>query len=223
MSLQRVLQRPDVWRGSHAPSAQTISSGFPALDRLLPGAGWPQGALTEVLLPHDGIGEFRLLLPALVGLSGGERWIALIAPPYIPFAPALAGLGVDLSRLLLVQPQTRADYLWALENSLRTGACAAVLAWPPDVAAAQLRRWQLAAEAGGAWGALFQRRNVEGSPAALRVRLAPAEKGAVDLHILKRRGGWPIGPVRLEIDHALAMRAVAGAPAGNHGPRRAGA
>lgn len=223
MNLRQVLQRPDVWRGSHAPSAQTVSSGYPALDRLLSGGGWPRGALTEVLLPREGIGELRLLLPALARLSHGDRWIAFIAPPYIPFAPALAAAGVELSRLLLVHPRTRADYLWAVESSLRAGACAAVLAWPQDVAAGHLRRWQLAAEAGGTWGVLFQRRNIESSPAALRLRLACAGKRAVDLHILKRRGGWPTGPVRLEIDHALAMRASAGSAAGNSEPRRAGA
>lgn len=199
MNLQQVLQRRDVWRGSQAPSARTVASGFTLLDELLPGGGWPRGALTEIVLSHRGVGELRLLLPALARLSRGDRWIAFIAPPYIPFAPALSAAGIELSRLLLVHPRTRSEQLWAVEASLRAGACAAVLAWPEAVAASQLRRWQLAAEAGDAVGILFQRRNLGNSPAALRLQLAPAAKNAVELRVLKRRGGWPTGPVRLGV------------------------
>lgn len=221
MSLEPILQRRDVWRGSRAPAADAVASGFPDLDRLLPGGGWPRGVLTEIHLPLEGIGELWLLLPALARLSQEDRWIVFIAPPYIPYAPALAAGGVELSRLLLVHPKTRADYLWAVESSLRSGACAAVLTWPEGVTAAYVRRWQLGAEASDAVGVLFPRRAIADSPAALRLRLAAAGKNAVDLHILKRRGGWPIGPVRLEIDRALAMRASAGSSARDLQPQHA--
>src|SRR5581483_2385709 len=83
--------------------------------------GWPRGVLTEIHLPLEGIGELRVLLPALARLSREDRWIVFIAPPYIPYAPALAAGGVELSRLLLVHPKTRADHLWAVESSLRSG------------------------------------------------------------------------------------------------------
>ncbi|HEX9811502.1 MAG TPA: translesion DNA synthesis-associated protein ImuA [Burkholderiales bacterium] len=222
MNLQQVLQRRDVWRGSRAPAAQAVASGFTPLDELLPGGGWPRGALTEIVVAHRGIGELRLLLPALARLSRGDRSIAFIAPPYIPFAPALAAAGVELSRLLLVHPSTHEEHLWAVEASLRAGACAAVLAWPETITAPRLRRWQLAAEMGGAVGVLFQQRKVENSPAALRLQLAAGDKNAVKLHILKRRGGWPIGPVCLEFDHALAVRESSEFSDRDRLPRRAG-
>ncbi|HEY6237202.1 MAG TPA: translesion DNA synthesis-associated protein ImuA [Candidatus Elarobacter sp.] len=221
MNLEQVLQRPDVWRGSHAPATQVIASGFPALDPLLPGGGWPHGAITEIALPHDGIGELRLLLPALARLSRSDSWIAFIAPLYIPYAPALAAAGVELSRVLLVHPHTPADHRWAIESSLRAGACAAALAWIGDVDAAHVRRWQLAAEAGGTCGILFQRQPISGSSAALRLQLASAGTDALTIHVLKRRGGWPIGPVRVELDHALVMRASAPPFARDLSPRRA--
>ena len=213
MNLQQVLQRPDVWRGSHAPATPTVTSGYASLDELLPGAGWPCNALTDIVLAHPGIGELRLLLPALARLSRGDRWIAFVAPPHIPFAPALAAAGIDLSRVLLVHPRGRSEHLWAIEASLRAGACAAVLGWVDDVLAGHLRRWQLAAEAGGACGVLFQTRDIAHSPAALRLQLAAAGNSAIEINILKRRGGWPVGPVRLEFNHALARRASAGLPA----------
>ncbi len=211
MSLQDLMQRADLWRGDTAPPfAASLSTGFPALDAVLPGGGWPQRALTEILLPHEGIGELRLLLPALARLSRGDRWLALVAPPHIPYAPALASAGVELSRVLLVHPRASGDGLWAVEQSLRAGSCAAVLAWPATLDSRALRRLQLAAEAGESWGVLFghERLAVSSSPAALRLRLAP-RAGGLDIHVLKRRGGWPAGPVSLEVGHALAMPASA--------------
>ena len=211
MSLQDLMQRADLWRGDAAPPfADSLPTGFPALDAVLPGNGWPQRALTEILLPHEGIGELRLLLPALARLSRGDRWLALVAPPHIPYAPALASAGVELSRVLLVHPRASSDGLWAVEQSLRAGSCAAVLAWPASLDSRALRRLQLAAEAGESWGVLFghERLAVSSSPAALRLRLAP-RAGGLDVHVLKRRGGWPAGPVSLEVGHALAMPASA--------------
>lgn len=221
MKLQQLLQRPDVWRGNQAPPVPGIPTGFAALDRLLPGGGWPLGALTEIHLPNAGIGELRLLLPALAALSRGERWVVFISAPYIPFAPALARMGFMPARVLCVLPPSQTEGLWSVESCLRSGACAAVLAWSDGVTAAELRRWQLAAEAGQSWGVWFQRRHVSGSPASLRVELAPAAGNALMLNILKRRGGWPIGPVRVELDHALASGIPAGISARNSEPWRA--
>jgi len=60
-------RQPEPGRRSHVCSV--VSSGFPELDAGLPGGGWPAGALTEILPAHEGIGELRLLGPALAGLS----------------------------------------------------------------------------------------------------------------------------------------------------------
>jgi hypothetical protein len=80
----------------------TLTSGFAALDAELPGGGWPLGALCELLPRHVGIGELRLLGPALASLSAAGRSLAWIAPPHRPYAPALAAAGIDLARVLVV-------------------------------------------------------------------------------------------------------------------------
>ena len=60
-ALATLLSHPAIWRGDDcAPEPATLPSGFAALDAALPGRGWPQGALTEVLLEREGIGELRL-------------------------------------------------------------------------------------------------------------------------------------------------------------------
>ena len=200
MNLDTLLQRPDVWRGGQVSAAvSAVPSGFAELDALLAG-GWPQGALTELIMPRQGIGALRLLMPALARLSQDDRWICWVAPPHIPYAPALVSAGVDLSRVLLVHPKAQQEGLWAVEQSLRSGNCSAVLAWPTLEDNVILRRLQLAAEAGDALGFLFrsQRYVQRSSPAALRLQLEPETDGSLSVSILKRRGGRAAGVVHLD-------------------------
>ena len=102
-ALETLLRGPHLWRGdSQAEVAQpSVPTGHAALDPLLPGGGWPRGALTELLVTHPGSGELSLLMPALARLSRQDRWIALVTPPHLPYAPALAAAGVDLARLVI--------------------------------------------------------------------------------------------------------------------------
>src|SRR6266436_1603564 len=100
-----LLDRPDIWRGDSLSrtGTPTVACGFPELDTELPGGGWPAGALTEILPAHEGIGELRLLGPALAGLSQRGLRLVWIAPPHLPYAPALAAAGIDLTRLIVVR------------------------------------------------------------------------------------------------------------------------
>ncbi len=201
-TLETLLQRADIWRGGHAPPAVALATGCAPLDAELPGGGWPLGALVEILHARSGIGELSLLMPALAALSQQGRWVAFVAPPYLPYAPALARAGVSLPHLLLLRPRA-AEVLWTVEQSLRAGSCGAVLAWPERVDFRALRRLQLAAEAGNALGVLFRpaAHAADASPAALRLRLTPAGR-RLRVELLKRRGGR--GPRVIEVDHALA-------------------
>jgi cell division inhibitor SulA/protein ImuA len=201
MSLEQLMQRADVWRGSVAPPQPSVATGFAALDTELAGGGWPRGALSEILVRRPGSGELTLLLPALTRLSHEDRWLAFVAPPYLPYAPALVRAGVDLAHALLVQPQDSRAALWAAEQALRSGACGAVLIWGFNIDDRSLRRLQLAAETGGGLAFLFRsiRHAEESSPAALRLKLKPLAGLArrFEARILKRRGGWPTGPILL--------------------------
>lgn len=210
-ALENLLMNPRVWRArspantatSQAP-ASGYPSGYPELDRHLPGGGWPRNALTEILLEHYGMGELQLLMPALARLSRtGDAvdieeagWIAWIAPPFQPYPPALLQWGIDLSRVLVVHPKRGADILWAAEQALSSGNCAAVLLWPEvmdrkmDHTAS--RRLQMAAEKGRSWAIAFRagKARSEISAAALRLELAKGDEGT-DVVILKSRGGHP--------------------------------
>ncbi|HLN50136.1 MAG TPA: translesion DNA synthesis-associated protein ImuA, partial [Steroidobacteraceae bacterium] len=165
----------------------------------LPGGGWPTASLVEVLLDAAGLGEIQLFLPALVEsqrrTDGEAPWLVWIAPPHEPFAPALAQQGIELGRLLVVRPATATEALWAAEQCLSSGVCAAVLLWLKGTDDRWLRRLKLAAEAGGALGVLFrpERHRFESSPATLRLLLTQGEH-APHLELIKVQGGRP-GPV----------------------------
>ncbi len=205
MNLDHLLQHADIWRGDELSTRSTgVATGFAELDAVLPGAGWPQGALTELMVPREGIGALQLLLPALARLSQQKRWIAWVAPPYIPYAPALAAAGVDLSHMLLIHPKADSDGFWAIEQSLRSGTCGAVLAWPMIGDGKALRRLQLAAEAGQSLGFLFRPEHAaqQPSPAAVRLQVMRSREG-INVQVLKRRGGWAAGPVYFSMDQLL--------------------
>jgi len=200
-SLDEVLENPRVWRGhsqAHAPTG--LASGYEALDRHLPGGGWPRNALTEILVEHYGVGELRLLMPALAALSASDDgmdsnepgWIAWVAPPFQPYPPALQQWGVDLSRMLIVRPRDATEMLWSAEQALSSGTCAAVLLWPDKLDDQAGRRLQLAAEKGNSWAVAFRPSSARCQPsaAALRIELLAGSEGT-RVSILKSRGGRP--------------------------------
>lgn len=190
-----------VWQGTRLADAQgaTLHTGFAELDAELPGGGWPAGALIELLAEHPGVGEISLLLP-LMQRTPPERWIAWIAPPLLPYAPALAAAGVPLERLLLIQPATADEVLWATRQASGGGSCALVLAWPARLDTAALRRLQLAAEESATPLFLFRTPSAarHASPAALRLQLSPTADG-LRIDILKRRGPPAAHPIHLTL------------------------
>lgn len=170
--LESLLSARTVWRaGRHAaPAPLGESTGFAALDALLPHGGWPHGALSEVLIPADGVGELALLLPTLSCMTRAGRLVALIAPPFCPYAPAWQRAGVDLRHLEIIEAQSRGA-LWAFEQCLRSAAFSAVVGWPSNADGPALRRLQVAADSGECLGfAVRDSRHANNpSPAALRI------------------------------------------------------
>jgi hypothetical protein len=187
--LERLLAgNPRLWRGLHDARLPALSTGHAELDDALPGGGWPIGALTELVVPRWGIGELRLLLPALSALSRARRWLVWIAPPHMPYAPALLQAGINLRYALLIEDRkSPRDLLWSMEKLLRNPETGMVMVWPRVVPAGDLRRLQLAAEAGQTLGMLFHQHPIERTPAALRLQLNPAREG-LGVNILRARG-----------------------------------
>lgn len=192
VALETLLATRTLWHAgrSAAIAADGEPTGHAALDALLPQGGWPRRALTELLLPADGVGELALLMPTLARLTQVGGTVVVIAPPYVPYAPAWQAAGVALTQLEIIQATPR-DALWAFEQCLRSGACAAVLGWPLQADAQSLRRLQVAADSGECLGfALRDRRHAGNpSPAALRLEARSDAHGGVAWQVRKCRGG----------------------------------
>ena len=200
------LNHPALWRGSeYARVSPGVPTGFAELDAQLPGAGWPTGAITEIYAERTGVGELQLTMPAAAKLTQAGRWLTVIAPLHVPYAPALAHHGVRIEKLLLVETRAAEDNLWACEQALRASCCGAVLLWQDHVHERSLRRLQLAAESAGTSLFLFRSARVApASPAALRLHVSRAE-GRTIVRILKRRGGGLPAPIALDL-HAGSIR-----------------
>jgi len=236
LTLQQLLAaRADLWRGRAETSAvaEGIPTGFPALDQSLPWRGWPTDGLTEILTDQPGAG-LALILPALTRLCAektakrpdghldqharssarpqSKGWILLVNPPLIPYAPALEAEGLGLGDLVVIEAPGQGA--WAMEQGLRIGGCAAVVAWSSglvkhvshqqDVAqdatwtTPVLRRLQLAAQTRST-PALLQRpasAAEQPSPAQLRLDCATSQQG-LELYLRKLRGGRAGGHLRL--------------------------
>lgn len=203
-ALEAILSTPALWRGRQAKLEQraVLSSGWPQLDALLPGGGWPLGSLIEVGIAQPGSGECALFfplwrsrspsaLPTTVARSPRKKAarsstpisaITLIDPPFLPYAPGWCHAGVDLARLWWITARSERQRLWAAEQSLRSGVCAAVLMWPQKIDSNALRRLQLAAESAKTLALCFRPEH----------ELAQASHAPIRLHLQARASAWSI-------------------------------
>ncbi|HTH62772.1 MAG TPA: translesion DNA synthesis-associated protein ImuA [Paraburkholderia sp.] len=204
-----------VWQGdqlAHA-GARAVSSGYPDLDARLPGAGWPAGSLTELLVEHGGIGEMRLLAPALKALTAAQAGspsgsssglhALLVAPPWQPYAYALHAWGIALDRVVWVRARDD-EAPWVAEQALKQDGIGAVLVWLPKARADAVRRLQVVAQDSRALAFLIRppAARSQSSPAPLRMVCTPVpppadstisrrrwmERTALSVDIFKRRG-----------------------------------
>ncbi|HSC85059.1 MAG TPA: translesion DNA synthesis-associated protein ImuA [Pseudomonas sp.] len=193
IALDALLDARRVWKGQpSAPLPGSQPTGHATLDAALPSGGWPEAALSELLIAEPGIGELKLLWPTLARLSQTGERVVLVGPPHLPYPLAWQTAGVDLRQLQIIQASGR-DALWATEQCLRSGSCGAVLCWPQQADDRALRRLQVAAETGATLAFAYRplREAVNPSPAALRLAL---DAKPAQLRVLKCRGG--IAPAR---------------------------
>lgn len=199
VSLATLLERRRVWKGGAMPQqVGHIATGHATLDALLPTGGWPEGALSEILLSAPGVGELQLLWPTLARLTHAGERVVLVAPPGLVYPRAWLAAGVDLRLLSIIQATGR-DALWATEQCLRSGSCGAVLSWPQQADDRALRRLQVAAETGQTLAFAYRpiAEAVNPSPAALRIAI---DAQPAQLRVLKCRGGLaPAAPMPLAL------------------------
>ena len=190
----------------------TLPTGLAELDDCLPGGGWPQGGLVELVQghrPHPFCRQavWSLLLPALQQLQrpvveGDDTtlgWLGWVSDGGVsPYAPSLAAQGLDMRHFIWIvtnRGDTSVAPAWAAEQLLRCESVQAVvlqgLAATPQ-APSILRRLHYSAQANEKY--LWVIRPVEAaqqaSPAVLRLQwCVTGEMGMhVGLRVLKASG-----------------------------------
>lgn len=180
---------PSLWRASQLARADTlcIDTGHASLSTLLPGGGWPVGTLIDFLVQQPGIGELRLLGPALAKVA--SRGVFIVTPPQTPQMLAWCQFGLNPSQVVWIRSEKTGDALWSVEHLLRSGCCGAVLFWQNHMRSDSLRRLHLAAQSGETLFVMFRSMAsaMDASPAPLRLSLRPAQ-GGLDIGFVKRRG-----------------------------------
>jgi protein ImuA len=207
-----------LWRADQMGFCETsvTATGYPALDAELPNGGWPAASLIELLLQQPGIGEMRMLQPALAAIAR-QRRVVLVQPPHAPQLAAWSAWGLAADRLLWLKTAHTADALWSVEQILRNGSCGALLFWQQQVRAESLRRLHLAAQASATMFWMLRPLSAAShpSPAPLRLALRPGPGGIV-VEILKRRGPLADRALHLSLAHDAASDFPFNSPALAH-------
>ncbi len=224
--LEDIFRRADTWRGigqsqsaflgasalsanNETHTLQGVETGFATLDAQLYNRGWPLGGSIEVISEQCGLDAMGIFMPVMKKLSGQGRWQVFIDPPYTPYAPLLAGEGINLQEIMLVHPRDREELLWSTEQALRSTTCGVVFAWlgATDYRYAELRKIQLAAASHGTLAVLFRSKDAlsQASPASLKIQL----EGYRQLKIIKQRGGRQSSTIPLPFDDALHLSSPA--------------
>ncbi|MFM0032962.1 translesion DNA synthesis-associated protein ImuA [Paraburkholderia madseniana] len=191
---------PSLWRASQLARGRgrVVDTGYPALSVELPGGGWPLGALIDLLVQQAGVGELRLLRPALS--AAGNRPVAFVQPPHTPDGLGLSYIGLSIDQVLRVKAKKTADALWSAEQILRAGSCSALIFWTQYAQASSLRRLHLAAQSSETLFVMVRPLAAaqDSSPALLRLALKPSADG-LTVDIVKRRGPTRAEPLSIPL------------------------
>lgn len=190
-----------VWKGSELGSrlGETVPSGWEALDRELPGGGWPLRSITEILTPQPAVLEWRLLAGGMGSAVAAGREVVLVGPPKPPHLPGLLHAGLDERKLVWIQASTPAERLWVTEQLIKSNSVGAVVAWLPQARQEQIRRLQVCAQACDATVFLCRPEAArhEASAAPLRLHASYTLDWELQVDVFKRRGPAHVAPLRL--------------------------
>lgn len=189
---------PQLWRGCDmaGQGSHGHTTGFRDLDNILPGRGWPQKGLMEVVSQQWGMGELQLLLPLMRSVIESGKWILWISPPHSVYAPALIQAGIDTNQVLVVNLEASCkDALWSMEKAFQAENCGLVLAWQNWLPGTVLRRLQLAADTGNTLGVIFKHHDSKYSPSPIRLQIKESSKrksqfSAAEVTVIKARGNF---------------------------------
>ncbi|MFS1876495.1 translesion DNA synthesis-associated protein ImuA [Enterovibrio norvegicus] len=178
----------------YQPQTHCRPSGFALLDEKLEG-GWPESGVVELQLACFGVGELRLVLPAIATALKDSELTLFACPPGDVNPVALCQAGIDLDKVVVLASSADAS-LWCVEQALKSGCCRTAVLWGDALSVTQARRLQLAAtENDCLLFMITHKKSVQGLPVSCRLALTPSDSG-IAINVVKRRG-LPVQPFTL--------------------------
>jgi hypothetical protein len=197
-----------------------FSTGCRAIDRWLPTEGLLPTTLTEWIAAHESAaaGTLAMIAAAKRLQQIPDRPLVIVDGEGSFYPPAAASLGIPLERMILLRPRGAADAIWAIDQSLRCAAVAAVwAALPTQIDDRDARRLQLAAETGRTPGLLVRGFHARGKPSFSEVQFyvsqttasrdAQGRSGsAISVTLDRVRGGVTGRQLAVQIDESAVLR-----------------
>jgi hypothetical protein len=171
---------------------ETVSSGFAAVNALLPAGGLRRGSLVEWLAGGEaaagdlagGAGAVSLALAVACRLAAaGPRTIVVVDRAGWFHPPAVMPWLGDSRQLVVARPSSDDDEIWAIDQALRCSGVAAVVAWPRSVVRQQGDKIQARSSLppAGRHDGFRPRPTAQWTTAMRRWQLAARKSGAVGL------------------------------------------
>lgn len=167
--LQQQIRRME--QGTTATAMSVRGTGCRGLDALFPSNGVRPGSLVEWLGVGAASGAGTLSLVVARNIGGTGRPLVVIDTQHQVFAISLATLGVDLSQVVIVRPESERDALWTCEEALRCQEGGLVWAHLGHLSGTAARRLRLAAEDTASTGLLVRSVQAIRQPSWAEVRL----------------------------------------------------
>lgn len=171
-------------QGFRPESSSAIDFGLGPIIEAFPNASFPLGAVHEFLSvrAEDASatsGFIAGLLAPLMGSTGMSLWIS---SSRTLFPPALKRFGMQPDRIIFIDLQKEKDVIWAIDEALKCGALAAVVAELHDISFTTSRRLQLAVEQSQVTGFILRRnsRSLNTTACVSRWKITPLPSESID-------------------------------------------
>lgn len=176
--LRELAQEIRTLETANRPHEKSVSSGSPSLDACLPSRGFLAGSLLELLTDQgpsllasrlSGSSRAKQVLARGSGLLGAAlrisrewlttgKYLVMVDTQLSLSAPALRAMQIPLERVIFIRPDQGSDWIWGIDQALRSRAVGALIASVDRLDDRVARRWQLAVESGGGLGIFLRDR-----------------------------------------------------------------
>jgi len=116
------------------------------------------GSVTEIVVQNNNFSNIPMLMPLLAQLSQDDRWFVWIAPPVLLPKQLLADAGIDLNKVILLNPDNKHSTFALAKQALSTGTSHSVISWPGYLSEEELNELESAAKQGQSHGIVIRRR-----------------------------------------------------------------